>query len=453
MNELVLADKAAEWRRLKALVLDSVSSPITRRVYNLGLDEFFAWYGQEVRPGFTKATVAAWRVALEARGLGSISINVRITAVRKLAVEAADNGLLLPEIAAGITRIKGVASKGVRLGNWLSVKQAQSLLHAPDATTKKGLRDRAILAVLLGCGLRRSEVTALAMGHVQQRDGRWCIVDLVGKHGRVRTVPMPTWVKVAIDAWTREAGIVDGQVFRPVHRGDQVRGEPPRVKKHLAITLAPQQQSMLLESASGPWCIRAYLELDAATGCRRGELLVLRWSDIVGNCAIIARSLTQTRDRLEFKDTKTEKPRSVYLPESAIETLKVHRCQQDEFRRKFGPDYRANLDLVFADPDGTPLKPDSISATVSALFKRLKIAKPKGAALHLLRHTHTSVLLAQGVSLPTVSARLGHSSVRTTQEIYAHMITGQDEEAARKWEEYQRRNCPPKTEDWKGDVQ
>jgi hypothetical protein len=88
MNELVLADKAAEWRRLKALVLDSVSSPITRRVYNLGLDDFFEWYGQEVPPGFTKATVAAWHVALEARGLGAVSIKVRITAVRKLAVEA-----------------------------------------------------------------------------------------------------------------------------------------------------------------------------------------------------------------------------------------------------------------------------------------------------------------------------------------------------------------------------
>src|SRR5512133_2236132 len=97
MNELVLADRAAEWRRLKSLVLDSVSSPITRRVYNLGLDEFFAWYEQEPRPGFTKATVAAWRVALEAWGLGAVSINVRITAVRKLAVEAADNGLLAPE--------------------------------------------------------------------------------------------------------------------------------------------------------------------------------------------------------------------------------------------------------------------------------------------------------------------------------------------------------------------
>ena len=74
-------DKGGDWHRLNALVLDSVSSPITKRVYNVGLDEFFAWYGQEPRPGFTKATVAAWHVALEARGLGAVSINVRITAV------------------------------------------------------------------------------------------------------------------------------------------------------------------------------------------------------------------------------------------------------------------------------------------------------------------------------------------------------------------------------------
>src|SRR5262249_7537909 len=150
--------------------------------------------------------------ALEARGLGAVSINVRITAVRKLAVEAADNGLLAPEVANGITRVKGVRSKGVRLGNWLTVKQAQTLLNSPNVSTKKGLRDRAILAVLLGCGLRRSEVASLTFGHIQQRDGRWCIVDLLGKHGRLRTVPMPTWVKVAIDAWTTPACIADGHV-------------------------------------------------------------------------------------------------------------------------------------------------------------------------------------------------------------------------------------------------
>src|SRR5712664_2598874 len=224
MNALVVAPKATDWHRLKRLVLDSVSSPITRRVYNLGLDEFFEWYGREPRAGFTKATVSAWRVALEARGLGAVSINVRITAVRKLAVEAADNGLLAPELANGITRVKSVASKGIRLGNWLSVKKAQMLLNTPDVTTRKGLRDRAILAVLLGCGLRRSEVAALTVGHVQQRDGRWCIVDLVGKHGRVRTIPVPTWVKVATDAWTAGAGVIGGHVFRPVNRGGQAQG-------------------------------------------------------------------------------------------------------------------------------------------------------------------------------------------------------------------------------------
>jgi site-specific recombinase XerD len=177
---------------------------------HLGLDEFFEWYGCEPRPGFTKATVSAWRVVLEARGLGAVTINVRITAVRKLAVEAADNGLLALELANGITRVKGVASKGIRLGCWLSVAQAQKLLNTPGVTTTKGLRDWATLALLLGCGLRRSEVAALTLALVEQRDGRWCLVDLVGKHGRVRTIPMPTWVKVAQDAWSAGAGVADG---------------------------------------------------------------------------------------------------------------------------------------------------------------------------------------------------------------------------------------------------
>jgi|ERR1035437_974950 hypothetical protein len=85
MTDLIVVPQTIEWQRLKALVLDSVSSPIARRVDNLGLDEFFEWYDREPRPGFTKATECAWRVDLEARGLGTVSINVRITAVRKLA--------------------------------------------------------------------------------------------------------------------------------------------------------------------------------------------------------------------------------------------------------------------------------------------------------------------------------------------------------------------------------
>jgi integrase len=239
------------------------------------------------------------------------------------------------------------------------------------------------------------------------------------------------------------AGFVSSAFSRAIKWGliatnPVTNSEPPRVKKYLAISLTPAQQAMVLESASGSWCMRTYLELAAATGCRRGELLALRWSDIVDGRAMIARSLTQTRDVLEFKCTKTEKPRPVALPESAIVVLEAHRQKQDEFRRQFGPDYRADLDLIFANPDGTMLKPDSISASVSALFKRLKFPKPKGAALHLLRHSHTSHLLASGVPLPAVSARLGHSSMRTTQEIYGHMIPGQDDEAARRWDEFQK---------------
>src|SRR5258708_10362366 len=196
MNHLIAVEKIAQWQKLKALVLDSVSSTITKRVYNMALDEFINWYEQAPRPGFTKATVSAWRVSLEARGLGSSSIIIRMSAIRKLAVEASDNGLLAPELAAGISRVKSARSVGIRVGNWLSLRQAQELLSEPDITTMKGLRDRAMLAVLLGCGLRRSEVAALTFTHLQQRDGRWCIVDLVGKHDRVRTAPMPTWVKV-----------------------------------------------------------------------------------------------------------------------------------------------------------------------------------------------------------------------------------------------------------------
>src|SRR3981189_901449 len=184
----------------------------------MALDEFMGWFQQAPRPGFTKATVSAWRVSLEDRRLGSSSIIIRMSAIRKLAAEAADNGLLAPELAAGISRVRSAKTQGIRVGNWLSLRQAQALLSAPDITSLRGLRDRATLAVLLGCGLRRSEVAALTFTHLQQRDGRWCIVDLRGKHGRIRTAPVPTWVKLAIDSWTSASGVAEGHIFRPVNR-------------------------------------------------------------------------------------------------------------------------------------------------------------------------------------------------------------------------------------------
>src|SRR3977135_2780664 len=120
MTDLVVVEKLEGWEKLKTMVLDSVSSPITKRVYNMALNEFMAWFQQAPRPGFTKATVSAWRVSLEARSLGSSSIIIRMSAIRKLAAEPADNGLLAPELAAGISRVKSAKSQGIPVGNWLA---------------------------------------------------------------------------------------------------------------------------------------------------------------------------------------------------------------------------------------------------------------------------------------------------------------------------------------------
>jgi site-specific recombinase XerD len=212
--------------RLKALVLDSVHSPESKRAYGRGLDRFLDWCQSE-RPttGFTKATVQRYRAHLVESGLSSSTVNLYMTAIRRLAVEAADNGLMPTELASGIGRVKGIKREGLRTGNWLTVHQAEKLINAPGTETLKGKRDRALLAALIGCGLRREETALLSVEHVQQRDGRWVIVDMRGKGGRVRTVPMPSWTKAAIDVWMAAAGFTSGRVFRPVNKGDKLAGE------------------------------------------------------------------------------------------------------------------------------------------------------------------------------------------------------------------------------------
>jgi site-specific recombinase XerD len=149
---------------------------------------------------------------------------VRLAAVRRLAYEAADTGLLSPELAAGIRRVKGSKKLGIRLGNWLTVDEARTLWQLPSSYTLKGKRDRAVLAVLLGCGLRRRELIELTWDHLQRREDHWAIVDLVGKGGHIRTVPMPDWVKRTIDDWLNAADISHGKLFRCVCRKGTVWG-------------------------------------------------------------------------------------------------------------------------------------------------------------------------------------------------------------------------------------
>lgn len=208
------------------LVTDGLTSENSRRAYEKALEDFITWYIAQGKPGLTKAMVQEYKTVLQDAGLSPSSVNVRMSAIRKLAQEAAENGLMEQGLANGIARVRGVKSQGVRAGNWLTREQAQELINSPDVTTLKGIRDRAILAVMIGAGLRRSEAAALRFDHIQQRDGRWVMVDLVGKGNRVRSIPIPSWVKQAIDEWTAAAALDgDGRVFRPIHKGGYLTGD------------------------------------------------------------------------------------------------------------------------------------------------------------------------------------------------------------------------------------
>jgi site-specific recombinase XerD len=203
-------------------VLDSLDSPHSKRAYERHLREFIAWHRASGQGSISKAVVQRYAAELHGKGIAASTVNQKLSAIRKLALEAADNGALDSQIANGIKAVKGIRHEGTRTGNWLTKQEAQKLLNAPDTDTLKGLRDRAILALLIGCGLRRAEAVNLTFDHIQQRDSRWVLIDLIGKRNKVRSVPMPSWAKVAIDAYASAGGLSEGIVFRPVNRGGKI---------------------------------------------------------------------------------------------------------------------------------------------------------------------------------------------------------------------------------------
>ena len=156
-----------DWRSVASLAVDAVSSVHSKRIYEKALKDFLAWYSGEARPPFSRAVVQHYRSVLESASLAPPSINLRLSASRKLAAEAAENDLLDRSVAQGIVSLKGVHQSGARAGNWLTREQARDLLAQPEPEAIEGKRDRAIRAVLLGCALRRSELAVLDCGHIQ----------------------------------------------------------------------------------------------------------------------------------------------------------------------------------------------------------------------------------------------------------------------------------------------
>lgn len=219
-----------------------------------------SWIGTAPNRGFPSArqVVVRYRMHLESRHLAPGTINLRLGAVRRLAYEAADCGLLSADLAAGIRRVKGVKKLGVRLGNWLTAEQGITLWQAPDRERLKGKRDRALLSVLLACGLRRHEVAELAVDHLQQREGHWAIINLSAKGGHVRTVPVPDWVYCELSTWMEAAGINGGRVFRRVSSAGKSWGDG--VTEKLAWHVVKEFATKTGAASLAPHDLRRYAE-------------------------------------------------------------------------------------------------------------------------------------------------------------------------------------------------
>lgn len=205
--------KLPDLEQSKSAVLNSLVSSSSQRSYDHAIREFIEWYCSEPRLAFNKTVVTRYRIALEQKHYAPSTINLRLAAVRRLAYEASDSGLLSLDLAAGIRRVKGVRRLGVRIGNWLTAEEGQRLLSGAGNATLRERRNYAMLAVLAGCGLRRAEAAALKIEDLQLREAHWVLADLNGKGGHIRTVPVPDWVKTAIDQWAIPASIISGSCF------------------------------------------------------------------------------------------------------------------------------------------------------------------------------------------------------------------------------------------------
>jgi integrase len=203
--------------------------------------------------------------------------------------------------------------------------------------------------------------------------------------------------------------------------------ELPVVQKRNIRSLTPEEIQALRTVCQRDWTF-ALVELALATGCRRGELLALVWRDIdfPRRLALISKSVEQTAAGLRIKNTKSERPRLCTLPKVAMDALE--HLRQKQLARSI---YSAR-GYIFCNHSGEILRPDLISQII---VRRLRRAGICDASLHTLRHSHASNLLSNGVPLPAVSARLGHADPQVTARIYSHALPGDDERAAKAWDE------------------
>jgi site-specific recombinase XerD len=211
-NQSLILREDAELNKIIDDALKEKDSAHTRRAYRREIKAFLNWIRDE-NITINRQNVRNYRELLKG-SRSDDAANQALSAIRLFVRECAELGRISHQDAESIAKIQNVTVRGERTGNWLTKKEAEQLLHLPDTSHLYGLRDRAILAVLIGCWLRRSEAASLTFDHIQQRDGQWCIINLKGKRNKFRSFAIPEWCKAIIDKWAEAAKIEDGHIFR-----------------------------------------------------------------------------------------------------------------------------------------------------------------------------------------------------------------------------------------------
>ncbi len=224
-----------------------------------------------------------------------------------------------------------------------------------------------------------------------------------------------------------------------IHYNPADRVKPPRKNKPDMMILSIEQAQDVLETYKDH---RAFLPILLAikTGMRQGEICGLCWTDIDLKTGIISvtHALQRQGKELKFKEPKTKKSRrSIPIPKDVVEVLKAVQRQYKENKLSFGPGFDPR-GFICAWEDGRPFEPDWVSKEWRRIKdddkKRAKKEDraryiPHGVRFHDLRHTHATILLSQGVGLKVVQERLGHESITTTGDIYAHVTPTMQQQA------------------------
>jgi ATP-dependent helicase/nuclease subunit A len=278
---------------------------------------------------------------------------------------------------------------------------------------------------------------ALALGQLT-RNGVEDAMHAIADHGGVATAEHPRGRPLAHKTVRGIGFVLHGCLDYAVYR-DYLPKNPmdgmklPKLEKNRKPKIVEADEFEKLLRLAADTRLFPLIVTAEATGCRRGELCALTWSDIDWATGVMTvdKSLEETKAHgLRLKGTKGEKPRPIVIPAYALEVLKSWRAEQARDRELYGAQYAAH-DLVFCRPDGEYYVPKQVTARVREAMRKAGLRR----SLHCLRHSHASGMLSKGVPVAAVAARLGHANANVTLSIYTHALRSDHDVAAAVWEQ------------------